>query len=790
MGYTSRMATFTRVLSSKTLVLRSKATNVTSSCLLHTTRTANVAMSKFDSTSPMPYEKLLANLEIVKARLQRPLTLSEKVLYSHLDDPHNQDIVRGESYLRLRPDRVAMQDATAQMAMLQFISSGLPKVAVPSTIHCDHLIQAQIEGVADLERAKDLNKEVYDFLATAGAKYGVGFWKLGSGIIHQIILENYAFPGLLMVGTDSHTPNGGGLGGLCIGVGGADAVDVMADIPWELKCPKVIGVKLTGELSGWTSPKDIILKVAGILTVKGGTGAIIEYTGPGVDSISCTGMGTICNKGAEIGAATSVFPFNKRMADYLAATERSDIAAEAEKVQAALLSPDEGCVYDEVIELDLSTLEPHVNGPFTPDLATPIGDLGATAKKNGWPLEVKDGLIGSCTNSSYEDMARVASIIKQAKAHGLKSKGTFYITPGSEQIRATIERDGLAGTMREFGGIVLANACGPCIGQWDRTNVKKGEKNTIVTSYNRNFTGRNDANPATHGFVTSPEMTVALTLAGTLDFDPRSQKLKGADGKEFMLDCPYGDELPNQGFDPGEDTYQHPPTDGSDVSVNVDPASDRLQLLTPFVKWDGGDLKDLAVLIKVKGKCTTDHISAAGPWLKFRGHLENISNNMLIGAVNSENDAVNKVVNHVHGGEGGVPEIAIQYREAGILWVVVGDENYGEGSSREHAALEPRHLGGRAVIVKSFARILETNLKKQGMLPLVFADTADYDKIKTGDKISLSGLKTFAPGSQVTCTATHADGSSDSFPLNHTYNDLQIQWFKHGSALNFMKSKM
>jgi len=735
----------------------------------------------------MPYEKLLKNLEIVKARLQRPLTLSEKILYSHLDDPHNQDIVRGESYLRLRPDRVAMQDATAQMAMLQFISSGIPKVAVPSTIHCDHLIQAQVEGGVDLARAKDINAEVYNFLATAGAKHGVGFWKPGSGIIHQIILENYAFPGLVMVGTDSHTPNGGGLGGLCIGVGGADAVDVMADIPWELKCPKVIGIKLTGELKGWTSPKDIILKVAGILTVKGGTGAIIEYTGPGVDSISCTGMGTICNMGAEIGATTSVFPFNKRMADYLAATDRSDIAAEAQAVQASLLSPDEGCVYDEVIELDLSTLEPHVNGPFTPDLATPIGDLGATAKKNGWPLEVKDGLIGSCTNSSYEDMARVASIIKQAKAHGLKSTGTFYITPGSEQIRATIERDGLAETMREFGGIVLANACGPCIGQWDRQNVKKGEKNTIVTSYNRNFTGRNDANPATHCFVTSPEMTVSLVLAGTLDFDPRTQSLTGADGEDFMLECPYGDELPNQGFDPGEDTYQHPPADGSGVAVDVDPNSDRLQLLTPFSKWDGGDLKDLPVLIKVKGKCTTDHISAAGPWLKFRGHLENISNNCLIGAVNSANDEVNKIVNYDTGAEGGVPQIAKSYRDVGVKWCVVGDENYGEGSSREHAALEPRFLGGAAIIVKSFARIHETNLKKQGMLPLTFADKADYDKIRPTDKITLNDLINFAPGRPVVATLKHNDGTSEDISLNHTFNEQQITWFKAGSALNRMK---
>jgi len=757
---------------------------------MHTTRVACVAMSKFDSGSEMPYENLVKNLDIVKSRLNRPLTLSEKVLYSHLDNPAEQDIVRGESYLRLRPDRVAMQDATAQMAMLQFISSGLPKVAVPSTIHCDHLIQAQIEGTKDLARAKDLNKEVYNFLATAGAKYGVGFWKPGSGIIHQIILENYAFPGLLMVGTDSHTPNGGGLGGLCIGVGGADAVDVMADIPWELKCPKVIGVKLTGKLSGWTSPKDVILKVAGILTVKGGTGAIVEYFGDGVDSISCTGMGTICNMGAEIGATTSVFPFNSRMADYLAATERKSIADLAHKYQSALLSPDPGCHYDEVIEIDLNTLEPHVNGPFTPDLATPISKLGETAKTNSWPLEVKDGLIGSCTNSSYEDMSRVASLIKQALAKGLKSRGTFYITPGSEQIRATIERDGLADTMREFGGIVLANACGPCIGQWDRQNVKKGEKNTIVTSYNRNFTGRNDANPATHGFVTSPEMTVALTLAGTLDFNPLTDKLAAADGSEFQLASPYGDELPQRGFDAGEDTYQAPPADGSSVKVDVSPSSDRLQLLSPFDKWSGKDLTDMRILIKVKGKCTTDHISAAGPWLKFRGHLENISNNLLITAINSDNEEMNKVKNQETGGFDAVPEVAKQYKNAGINWVVVGDENYGEGSSREHAALEPRFLGGRAIITKSFARIHETNLKKQGMLPLTFSDKADYDKVRPDDKISIVGLADFAPGKPVEAVLSHSDGTSDTIVLNHTFNEQQISWFHSGSALNRMKEMM
>jgi len=778
------MATLTRILTKQ---VRPVFIVTAEQRCLHTSIVANTAMSKFDQKSPMPYETLVKNLEVVKSRLNRPMTLSEKILYSHLDDPAGQDIERGTSYLRLRPDRVAMQDATAQMAMLQFISSGLPKVAVPSTIHCDHLIQAQIEGNKDLARAKDINSEVYNFLATAGAKYGVGFWKPGSGIIHQIILENYAFPGLLMVGTDSHTPNGGGLGGLCIGVGGADAVDVMADIPWELKCPKVIGVKLTGELSGWTSPKDVILKLAGILTVKGGTMSIIEYFGPGVDSISCTGMGTICNMGAELGATTSVFPFNARMAEYLAATERTEIAAEAAKYKDSLLSPDAGCKYDQVVEIDLSTLEPHVNGPFTPDLATPISQLSDAAKKNQWPLEVKDGLIGSCTNSSYEDMSRVASLMKQALAKGLKSKGTFYITPGSEQIRATIERDGLADTMREFGGIVLANACGPCIGQWDRQNVAKGEKNTIVTSYNRNFTGRNDANPATHCFVTSPEMTVALTLAGTLEFNPTTDSLPCPDGSELKLAEPFGDGLPVRGFDPGEDTFQAPPEDGSSVTVDVSPNSDRLQLLSPFDKWIGTDLTDMRILIKVKGKCTTDHISAAGPWLKYRGHLENISNNLLITAINSENEEMNTVKNQDTGSYGGVPEVARQYKEAGVNWVVFGDENYGEGSSREHAALEPRFLGGRAIIVKSFARIHETNLKKQGMLPLTFNNKADYDLVRPDDKVSIVGLETFAPGGQLSCVLNHSDGSSDTILLDHTFNEQQIDWFKAGSALNRMK---
>ncbi|XP_060802830.1 aconitate hydratase, mitochondrial [Amyelois transitella] len=746
---------------------------------------AAVQMSRFDK-APLPYEKLSQNLEIVKKRLGREMTLSEKVLYSHLDDPKGQEIERGTSYLRLRPDRVAMQDATAQMAMLQFISSGLPRVAVPSTIHCDHLIEAQIGGDKDLARAKDINAEVYKFLETAGAKYGVGFWKPGSGIIHQIILENYAFPGLLMIGTDSHTPNGGGLGGLCIGVGGADAVDVMADIPWELKCPKVIGVKLTGKLKGWTSPKDVILKVAGILTVKGGTGAIVEYHGPGVDSISCTGMATICNMGAEIGATTSVFPYNARMEAYLKSTGRQNVASYANNFK-HLLTPDAKAPYDELIELDLSTLEPHVNGPFTPDLANPISKLGEEAKKNDWPLDIRVGLIGSCTNSSYEDMGRCASIVKEALTHGVKSKVPFNVTPGSEQVRATIERDGIAQTLRDFGGTVLANACGPCIGQWDRKDVKKGEKNTIVTSYNRNFTGRNDANPATHCFVTSPELVTALSLAGRLDFNPLTDELTGKDGKKFKLSDPFGDELPSKGFDPGQNTYEHPPADGSKVKVDVSPTSDRLQLLEPFDKWDGKDLTDLTILIKVKGKCTTDHISAAGPWLKYRGHLDNISNNMFITATNAENGELNKVRNQLTGEFGPVPATARAYKAAGTRWCVVGDENYGEGSSREHAALEPRHLGGRAIIVKSFARIHETNLKKQGMLPLTFANPADYDKIRPDDKISLLGLKDLAPGKQVDCEIKHKDGKTEIIKLNHSLNEQQILWFRAGSALNRMK---
>uniref|UniRef100_A0A8C8FPZ5 Aconitate hydratase, mitochondrial n=1 Tax=Oncorhynchus tshawytscha TaxID=74940 RepID=A0A8C8FPZ5_ONCTS len=695
---------------------------------------AKVSMSRFEPSNFVNYEKLNENVNIVRKRLNRPLTLSEKIVYGHLDDPVGQDIARGRTYLRLRPDRVAMQDATAQMAMLQFISSGLPQVAVPSTIHCDHLIEAQIGGAKDLARAKDINAEVYNFLASAGAKYGVGFWKPGSGIIHQ-----------------------------------------------------VIGVKLTGKLSGWTSPKDVILKVAGILTVKGGTGAIVEYHGPGVDSISCTGMATICNMGAEIGATTSVFPYNHRMKTYLEKTGRGDIAALADDY-ADLLVPDVGCEYDSMVEINLDELKPHINGPFTPDLAHPMADIGATAVKNGWPLEVKVGLIGSCTNSSYEDMGRSASVAKQALDKGLKCKAAFTITPGSEQIRATIERDGYSKILGDVGGMVLANACGPCIGQWDRRDVKKGEKNTIVTSYNRNFTARNDANPATHAFVASPEIVTALAIAGTLDFNPEVDYLTAANGEKFKLKPPSADELPKLDFDPGQDTYQHPPAEGgSKLRVDVSPTSTRLQLLEPFDKWAGGDLEDLQILIKVKGKCTTDHISAAGPWLKFRGHLDNISNNMLIGAVNIENDGVNKIKNQLTGDYGGVPDVARHYKANGLSWVVVGDDNYGEGSSREHAALEPRHLGGRCIIVKSFARIHETNLKKQGMLPLTFQNPADYDKIRPDDKISIKGLATFAPGKPLSTVVKHSDGTKDEFQLNHTFNETQIEWFQAGSALNRMK---
>ncbi|GJE91605.1 aconitate hydratase [Phanerochaete sordida] len=744
-----------------------------------------VPMSLLEPKAYINYQRIEDNLAVVRERLRRPLTLSEKILYGHLDDPVNQDIERGVSYLKLRPDRVACQDATAQMAIMQFMSAGMDTTAVPTTVHCDHLIEAQIGGVKDLARAKDINKEVYDFLATATAKYGMGFWRPGSGIIHQIILENYAFPGGLMIGTDSHTPNAGGLGMIACGVGGADAVDVMAGIPWELKCPKVIGVNLTGKLSGWTSPKDVILKVAGILTVKGGTGAIVEYTGPGVESLSCTGMATICNMGAEIGATTSLFPFNNRMAEYLKATKRDEIAAYATRFQHNLKS-DEGADYDRVIEINLDELEPHINGPFTPDLATPLSKFKDAVKENGWPQDLKVALIGSCTNSSYEDMSRAAAIARQAADHGLSTKSKFTITPGSEQVRATIARDGQMAVFEEVGGLVLANACGPCIGQWDRRDVKKGEANSIITSYNRNFTGRNDANPATHAFVASPDIVTAMAFAGDLTFNPMTDRLTGTDGKPFKFDEPTGNTLPPRGFDPGENTYQAPPADRASVQVAVDPKSERLQLLKPFAPWDGKTPTDLPILIKVKGKCTTDHISAGGPWLKYRGHLENISQNCLIGAINAENGEANKVKNQITGEYGPVPATGAYYRDHGIKWVVVGDHNYGEGSSREHAALEPRFLGGLAVITRSFARIHETNLKKQGMLALTFVNPEDYDKVQPSDRVDILGLESFAPGKNLTLVLKHQDGSKEEIPLAHSFNEGQIAWFKAGSALNLM----
>ncbi|ODM22929.1 Aconitate hydratase, mitochondrial [Aspergillus cristatus] len=746
-----------------------------------------VEMTHWEKGNYINYKKMSENLDIVRQRLSRPLTYAEKILYSHLDDPHGQDIERGKSYLKMRPDRVACQDATAQMAILQFMSAGMPSVATPTTVHCDHLIEAQVGGDQDLARANDINKEVYDFLSTATGKYNIGFWKPGSGIIHQIVLENYAFPGGLMIGTDSHTPNAGGLAMSAIGVGGADAVDVMAGLPWELKAPKVIGVRLTGQMSGWTAPKDIILKVAGLLTVKGGTGAIIEYHGPGVDSLSCTGMGTICNMGAEIGATTSLFPYNDRMYDYLKATKRQNIADFA-RSYGKELREDEGAEYDQLIEINLSELEPHINGPFTPDLATPISKFKEAVDTNKWPEDLKVGLIGSCTNSSYEDMSRAASIARDALDHGIKAKSLFTVTPGSEQIRATIERDGQLQTLEEFGGVILANACGPCIGQWDRKDVKKGEPNSIISSYNRNFTGRNDANPATHAFVTSPDLVVAMTIAGTLKFNPLTDTLKDKDGKEFMLKAPSGEGLPAQGYDPGRDTYQAPPADRESISVAVSPKSDRLQLLAGFKAWDGKDATNLPILIKCEGKTTTDHISMAGPWLKYRGHLDNISNNMLIGAINAENGEANKVKNAFTGDYDAVPATARDYKARGVQWVVVGDWNYGEGSSREHAALEPRHLGGLAIITRSFARIHETNLKKQGMLPLTFSDPADYDKIQPTDTVDLLCTE-LAVGKPMTLRVHPKDGATYDVKLSHTFNESQIEWFHDGSALNTMARK-
>ncbi len=741
------------------------------------------------------YARYPERIAAARKAVGRPLTLTEKILYAHLSEgAASQAFNRGVSYVDFQPDRVAMQDATAQMALLQFMQAGKSQVAVPSTVHCDHLIQAEVGADQDLIKAKDKNKEVYDFLASVSNKYGLGFWKPGAGIIHQVVLENYAFPGGMMIGTDSHTPNAGGLGMVAIGVGGADACDVMAGLPWELKFPKLIGVKLTGKLSGWTSAKDVILKVAGILTVKGGTGAIVEYFGEGARSLSATGKGTICNMGAEIGATTSIFGYDEKSAAYLASTERSDVAELANGIAEHLTGDEEvyanpATYFDEVIEINLSDLEPHVNGPFTPDLAWPISKFAAAVKENGWPAKLEVGLIGSCTNSSYEDISRAASLAKQAVDKKLVAKSEYTITPGSEQVRFTVDRDGFLDTFGQMGGVVLANACGPCIGQWARHGAEKQEKNSIITSFNRNFAKRADGNPNTHSFVASPEIVTALAIAGDLTFNPMTDSLINEEGNSVKLDEPSGLELPTKGFAVEDAGYQEPAEDGSKVSVVVSPTSDRLQLLDSFKPWEGTDLKGLKLLIKAKGKCTTDHISMAGPWLRFRGHLDNISNNMLIGAVNAYTDATNSVKNQLTGVYGEVPATQRDYKANGIGSVVVGDENYGEGSSREHAAMEPRFLGVRAILVKSFARIHETNLKKQGMLALTFANPADYDLVQEDDSIDIVGLTSFAPGKQLQVVLNHADGSSDTIQVNHTYNEGQIEWFKAGSALNLIKAK-
>jgi aconitate hydratase len=732
-------------------------------------------------------------LQEARKVVNHPLTLTEKILYTHLWKGNaDRSYARGKDYVDFAPDRVAMQDATAQMALLQFMQSGRTKVSVPSTVHCDHLIQAEVGAVPDLSRAKSQNKEVYDFLSSVSNKYGIGFWKPGAGIIHQVVLENYAFPGGMMIGTDSHTVNAGGLGTIAIGVGGADACDVMAGLPWELKFPKLIGVKLTGKLSGWTASKDIILKVAGILTVKGGTGAILEYFGEGAASLSCTGKGTICNMGAEIGATTSIFGYDKKMEEYLRGTGRAEVADAAAVIANDLTGDDEVYAtpekyFDQVIEINLSELEPHINGPFTPDLAWPISKFADAVRENGWPEELEVGLIGSCTNSSYEDITRAASVAKQATDSGIKTKSEFTITPGSEQVRFTVERDGYLDIFEKMGGMVLANACGPCIGQWARHSKDPNKKNSIVTSYNRNFAKRNDGNANTHAFVASPELTTAMALSGTLTFNPLTDYLTNDKGEKIKLKEPQGIEMPVKGFAVEDAGFQPPAEDGSKIEVIVSPTSDRLQLLEPFAAWKENDLKNLRLLIKAKGKCTTDHISMAGPWLKYRGHLDNISNNLLIGAVNFFNDKTNLVKNQLTGEYGPLPETQRAYKAAGIGSVIVADENYGEGSSREHAAMEPRHLGVKAVIVKSFARIHETNLKKQGLLGVTFANKEDYDKILEDDIIDITGVEDFKVDKPLTVHLTHKDGTSDSFLVNHTYNEQQIEWYKAGGALNIIR---
>lgn len=741
------------------------------------------------------YNRFAGRINAARKVVGKPLTLTEKILYAHLSEGDaTHTLERGTDYVDFAPDRVAMQDATAQMALLQFMQAGRPQVAVPSTVHCDHLIQAEIGADTDLQNAKDKNKEVYDFLSSVSNKYGIGFWKPGAGIIHQVVLENYAFPGGMMIGTDSHTPNAGGLGMIAIGVGGADACDVMAGLPWELKFPKLIGVKLTGKLSGWSSAKDVILKVAGILTVKGGTGHIVEYFGDGAESLSTTGKGTICNMGAEIGATTSIFGYDDKGDQYLRGTSRGEIADLAAKVREHLTGDAEVYAnpeqyFDQVIEINLTELEPHVNGPFTPDLAWPISKFAEAVRENNWPKELEVGLIGSCTNSSYEDISRAASIAKQAVDKHLKAKAEYTITPGSELVRYTVDRDGFLDTFAQMGGVVLANACGPCIGQWARHTNDPTRKNSIITSFNRNFAKRQDGNPNTHAFVASPEVVTAFAIAGDLTFNPLKDTLKNDRGEDVLLDEPQGIEFPVRGFAVEDAGYQAPAEDGASVDVKVSPDSDRLQLLEPFKAWEGTDLKGLKLLIKAKGKCTTDHISMAGPWLKFRGHLDNISNNMLIGAINAFNDQSDSVKNELTGEYGPVPATQRAYKAAGIGTIVVGDENYGEGSSREHAAMEPRHLGVRVILVKSFARIHETNLKKQGMLGVTFADTADYDKIQEDDTFDIIGLTSFTPGKSLQVVVHHKDGSEDSFEVNHTYNAQQIEWFKAGGALNIIRKQ-
>tara|TARA_B100000508_G_C11465884_1_gene282546 strand:+ start:29946 stop:32219 length:2274 start_codon:yes stop_codon:yes gene_type:complete len=741
------------------------------------------------------YDRYPERIAAARKAVNKPLTLSEKILYTHLwDGAAEETFERGKSYVNFAPDRVAMQDATAQMALLQFMQAGKDKVAVPSTAHADHLIQAKLGADKDLQESLNKNNEVFNFLSSVCNKYGIGFWKPGAGIIHQVVLENYAFPGGMMIGTDSHTVNAGGLGMVAIGVGGADAVDVMAGMPWELKFPKLIGVKLTGKMNGWTAPKDVILKVAGILTVKGGTGCIVEYFGEGAESISATGKGTICNMGAEIGATTSTFGYDDSMRRYLKATGREDVVELADGVSEHLTGDKEVYenpeqYFDQVIEINLDELMPHVNGPFTPDLATPIDKLADAAKEGGWPLKLDWGLIGSCTNSSYEDLTRAVSIAQQALDKNLKTKSEFGINPGSEQVRYTAERDGLLKVFEDLDATIFTNACGPCIGQWDRAGADKQEKNSIIHSFNRNFSKRADGNPNTHAFVTSPEMVAAMAISGRLDFNPLTDTLTNENGEEVKLDPPTGLELPPKGFDVEDNGYQEPAIDGSNVEINVKPDSDRLQILTPFEPWDGKNITGMKLLIKAFGKCTTDHISMAGPWLRYRGHLDNISNNCLIGAVNAFTKSTNEVTNQLTGEKGEVPATARAYKAADVPTIVVGDHNYGEGSSREHAAMEPRHLGVRAVIVKSFARIHETNLKKQGMLGLTFDNESDYDKIKEDDTFNFLDLDQFAPDKQITLEIVHADGSKEEIKLNHTYNQTQIDWFKAGSALNLIRKE-